>query len=141
MQKNRFEVAGHLAARPETRLLPSGTKVANARLGETYRYTGADKQVHSQTNWHSLTFYAGLADIAAGYNKGDNIFVEGVLQQRKFTPKDGVTRTVYEVVVKSCHRVATPERESGAVSSATNGLSVLLPPTSEMESPDDSWPV
>jgi single-strand DNA-binding protein len=138
MQKNRFEVAGHLAARPEARLLPSGTKVANARLGETYRYTGPDKQVHSQTNWHNLTFYAELADIALGYEKGDNLFVEGTLQQRKFTPKDGVTRTVCEVVVKTCHRIAPQERDAGTARRA-NGTVVI--PEPEPENHGDIWPV
>lgn len=42
MQKNRIELAGYLAAKPELRYLPSGTKVANARLGETYRFKGGD---------------------------------------------------------------------------------------------------
>ncbi len=138
MQKNRFEVAGYLAAKPEARLLPSGVKVANARLGETYRYTGPDKQVHSQTNWHNLTFYAELADIAVGYDKGDNLFVEGTLQQRKFTPKDGVTRTVCEVVVKSCHRIAPQERAAGA---ATNSNCAVVAPEPELESDGDIWPV
>jgi single-strand DNA-binding protein len=139
MQKNRFEVAGYLAAKPEARLLPSGTKVANARLGETYRYTGPDKQVHSQTNWHNLTFYAELADIAVGYAKGDNLFVEGTLQQRKFTPKDGVTRTVCELIVKSCHRIAAQERDAGAASTNSNGA--FVPAEPEMESHGDIWPV
>jgi single-stranded DNA-binding protein len=37
MQMNRVEIAGHLVKRPELRYLPSGTPVANARLGQTYR--------------------------------------------------------------------------------------------------------
>ena len=64
MQMNRIEIAGFLASRPETRYLPSGTKVANARLGESHRYKGADNQAVTQTNWHSLTFYNSLADQA-----------------------------------------------------------------------------
>ena len=42
MQKNRIELAGYLATKPEARFLPSGTKVANARLKESYRFTGSD---------------------------------------------------------------------------------------------------
>lgn len=134
MQKNRFEVAGYLSAKPELRYLPSGTKVANARVGETYRYTGSDNQVHAQTNWHNLTFYAELADIAMTYEKGDNIFVEGLLQQRKFTPKDGVTRTVVEVVVKTCHQIA-PHRNGNAKPTAEATVPAVE------ESQDEVWPV
>src|ERR1700722_17165383 len=89
MQMNRIEIAGFLATRPETRYLPSGTKVANARLGESHRYKGADNQAITQTNWHSLTFYNSLADQALTHDKGTNLFIEGTVQQRKFTPKDG----------------------------------------------------
>src|SRR5580704_16907876 len=103
MQMNRIEIAGFLASRPETRYLPSGTKVANARLGESHRYKGADNQAVTQTNWHSLTFYNSLADQALKYDKGTNLFIEGTVQQRKFTPKDGSERTIHEVIVQSCH--------------------------------------
>src|SRR5438045_3798527 len=94
MQKNKIELAGYLAAKPELRYLPSGTKVSNARLGETYRYRDHAGQSQSHTNWHSLTFYDDLAELAVTYEQGENLFLEGTLQQRKFTPKDGVTSTV-----------------------------------------------
>src|SRR5436309_7848090 len=110
MQKNQIELAGYLAAKPTLRGLPSGTKVGNARMAEGYRYT--DRHTRTQrehTNWHNLVFYGILADIAATYEKGDNVFVEGSIQTRQFTPKDGSTRTVYEVIVKTCH-VVEPSR-------------------------------
>jgi single-strand DNA-binding protein len=106
MQHNRLQVAGYLAAKPELRYLPSGTKVANVRLGESYRFTGKDQRVETHTNWHRLTFYNELAELALSFEKGDNVFAEGSLQQRQFTPADGSKRTVYEVVVKSCHLIA-----------------------------------
>jgi single-strand DNA-binding protein len=55
-----------------------------------------------------LVFYGILAEIAATYEKGDNVCVEGSLQTRQFTPKDGSQRTVYEVIVKGCHIVQPP---------------------------------
>src|SRR4051812_48848851 len=134
MQANRVELAGYLAAKPELRFLPSGTRVANVRLGETYRFSGHDGKPQSHTNWHSLVFYNDLADVAISYEQGENIHVEGSLQQRKFTPGDGVTRTVHEVHVKSCHVIAgtRPERE----------VSVTQVPTGfELAHHDASWPV
>src|SRR5215210_2171965 len=113
MQQNRFQVAGYLAAKPELRYLPSGMKVANARLGETYRYKRKDQQVETHTNWHRLTFYDTLADIALTFDQGDNVFAEGNIQQRQYTPADGSKRTVNEVVVKSCHLIA-PSRSRTA---------------------------
>lgn len=109
MQKNEIQLAGYLATKPTLRILPSGTKVANVRMAEGYRYT--DKQTRTpleHTNWHNLVFYGILAEIAATYEKGDNVCVEGSLQTRQFTPKDGSQRTVYEVIVRTCHLVEPP---------------------------------
>jgi single-strand DNA-binding protein len=105
MQKNRIELAGWLAAKPTTRYLPSGTPVANVRLAEGYRYTDRNDQEQEHTNWHTLVFYGDLVVIAATYEKGDNVFVDGTLQMRQFTPKDGSTRTVYEVIVRTAHQI------------------------------------
>jgi single-strand DNA-binding protein len=137
MQMNRIEIAGHISAKPEIRYLPSGTKVANVRLGESHRYRGPDNQTVTQTNWHSLTFYNALADQAVTYGKGTNLFVEGTLQQRKFTPKDGVERTVHEVIVQSCQIIgdASPAANQGAVVSS----SISGEPDHDDE--PDTWPL
>jgi single-strand DNA-binding protein len=109
MQKNQIELAGYLASKPTLRVLPSATKVANARMAEGYRYTDKQtKTLREHTNWHNLVFYGVLAEIAATYEKGDNVWVEGSLQTRQFTPKDGSQRTVYEIIVKTCHLVEAP---------------------------------
>ena len=115
MQKNQIQLAGYLTAKPEGRFLPSGTKVANTRLKESYRFTGSDGKQQTHANWHSLVFYGEVADIAMSFEKDDNIYVEGSLQQRKFTPADGVTRSIYEVHARSCHKIADSrvERQDG----------------------------
>lgn len=144
MQKNRIELAGYLAAKPEMRYLPSGTKVSNARLGETYRYRDHEGQSQSHTNWHNLTFYGDLAELALAYEQGENIFLEGTLQQRKFTPKDGVTRTVHEVIVRSCHVIALsrflPESDVGT-ETPTDGDESPVIEAAEGGPIDASWPV
>ena len=105
MQKNRIELAGYLGGKATVRYLPSGTPVANVRMAEGYRYTDRNNQTQEHTNWHSLVFYGDLAEIAAMFEKGDNIFVEGTLQTRQFTPKDGSQRTVFEIVARSVHQI------------------------------------
>jgi single-strand DNA-binding protein len=114
MQKNRIEVAGYLAAKPEVRYLPSGTPVANARLGESYTFKDGQGKSQKHTNWHSLSFYGDLSSVAAAFDKGDNLFVEGSIEQRQFAPKnDGVKRTVHEIIVRSCHLIAQPKGLNG----------------------------
>jgi single-strand DNA-binding protein len=136
MQMNRIEVAGYTAAEPEIRYLPSGTKVVNLRLGESHRYTGADKQAITQTNWHNLTFYNALAEQAMNYKKGINLFVEGSVQQRKFTPRDGSERTVHEIVVQSSHVIGS------ATQTQANGAAMpVVEEEAEDEDIDISWPL
>lgn len=108
MQKNRIELAGYLADKPQVRYMPSGTPVANVRMAEGYRYTDRNNQPQEHTNWHNLVFYGDLAEIALTYEKGENVCVEGTLQTRKFTPKDGSARTVYEVIARSVYLIARP---------------------------------
>jgi single-strand DNA-binding protein len=135
MQKNRIELAGYLAAKPTLRFLGSGTKVANARLGETYHFAGRDGKPQSHTNWHSLVFYKEIADVAMTYEQGENIHIEGSLQQRKFTPADGVTRTVHEVHVKACHVIAAARLDREVP--ATSPISA----ETEVSRQECSWPL
>src|SRR3569623_1151488 len=111
MQMNRIELAGYLATKPELRYLPSGTKVANVRLGETYHFAGRDGKHQSHTNWLSLVFYNEIADIAMTYEQGENIYIQGSIQQRKFTPADGASRTVHEIHDRTCHVIAVSRAE------------------------------
>ena len=139
MQHNRIEISGFLSDRPALRYLPSGTKVANARLGETCRFAGADGQLQSHTNWHSLVFYNNIADVAITYERGENIFVVGTVQQRKFTPADGSQRTVHEVLVRSCHRIATSR--ANEEEHVDEQAAVGVASSTGVENDDDTWPV
>jgi single-strand DNA-binding protein len=137
MQKNRIDVAGYLAGKPELRFLPSGAKVANARLGETYRFMSNDGSVQLHTNWHSLVFYDRLADLALTFEQGENVYIEGSMQQREFTPADGSTRTVHEIHVRSCHLIAAARSERDLSLSNDHQAGIL-----EGGREDDAdWPV
>jgi single-strand DNA-binding protein len=146
MQKNRIEVAGYLAAKPEVRFLPSGTPVANARLGESYTFRDGGGKQQKHTNWHSLSFYGDLSSLAAAYDKGDNLFVEGSVEQRQFTPNgDGVKRTVHEIIVRSCHLIAQTPATNGKPAASDSAMPERERPEDEQlqppENTDDPWPV
>jgi single stranded DNA-binding protein len=98
MQENRFQLAGYLAAKPTLRYLPSSMPVANARLGQTYRFSRNDKPAE-HTNWFSLVFYGDLAILAMELEKGTNLYVEGTFDQRPYVGQDKCRRHIYEVSV------------------------------------------
>ena len=98
MQENRFQLAGYLAAKPTLHYLPSSMPVANARLGQTYRFTRKDK-ASEHTNWFSLVFYGDLAILATELEKGTNLYVEGTVNQRPYVGQDEYKGYIYEVSV------------------------------------------
>jgi single-strand DNA-binding protein len=141
MQRNRVEVVGYLAAKPALRYLGSGTPVANVRLGESYSYQGGDGKAQQHTNWHSLSFYGDLSRVAMTFDKGDNIFVEGTIEQRQFTPKDGAQRTVHEVVVRNCHLVAPPRGTILKGTATALPEEPAIPDVPEGAIDHENWPV
>ncbi len=142
MPRNRLEVVGYLASKPSLRYLPSGTPVANVRLGESYRYLGGEGKPQQHTNWHNLSFYGDLSRVAASFEKGDNVFVEGTIEQRQFTPKaDGVQRMVHEVVVRECHLIVAPRGATGKGVAAETPEEPALPDLQNGVMDDDGWPV
>ena len=143
MYLNRVEIAGYLAKKPEVRYLPSGTPVANARLGQTQRYQDGNQQAQEHTNWHNLSFYGDLSKVALTYEKGDNLYVEGSIEQRQFTPKDGVQRTVTDIVVKHCHLIGSPRYGAAATKPAEEAPAVNGHALEHGggAAQDDAWPV
>jgi single-strand DNA-binding protein len=141
-QRNRLEVGGYLAAKPALRYLPSGTPVANVRLGESYRYQDPDGKPQQHTNWHNLSFYGDLSRVAMTFDKGDNIFVEGTIEQRQFTPKGGgVQRVVHEVVVRNCHLIAPPRGTTAKGSTTVGSAEAAVRDLQEGATDHDGWPV
>jgi single-strand DNA-binding protein len=97
MQMNRVVIAGYVSKKPEVRRLPSGTPVANVRVGESVRHAHGSEETRELTNWHSLSFYGKLADVAQALKRGDNVYVDGRIEQRQFIARDGSKpRTVHE---------------------------------------------
>jgi single-strand DNA-binding protein len=81
MQMNRVVVAGFLAKKLERRYLPSGTAVANARVGESSRYQNGNGEIKQYKNWHSLSFCGGPVDVAVALEKSDNLCVAGRIER------------------------------------------------------------
>ena len=96
---NKVILVGRLGKDPEVRYLPDGGAVCNITLAtsETWKdkNTG-DKQ--EKTEWHRVTFYRKLAEIAGEYlKKGREVYVEGRLETRKWTDKEGKQARTTEI--------------------------------------------
>ena len=64
---NKAQIIGRLGNDPETKQTNRGKSVVNARFATNHRYKDREGEQVESTEWHTVTFYAGLADIVAKY--------------------------------------------------------------------------
>ena len=131
MTQNSCTLAGYLGNTPELRYTGNSVPVTNMRLGQSYVYHDAQKKEQRKTNWFTFVAYGPVAEIAKGFQKGDNIVLEGSLETREWEAGDGSKRKVFEVVAKNIGKL---ER-----SGDRNGTPVEADLKEEHH--DASWPI
>ncbi len=95
---NKVILVGNLGKDPEVRHLESGIAVANFSLATTETYKNKNGERVSQTEWHSIVLWRGLAEVAEKYlKKGHSIYIEGKLKTRSWDDKDGNKRYTTEI--------------------------------------------
>lgn len=100
MSLNKVILIGRLGRDPETRYMPNGEAVCNFSIATSESWNDRNTgQKVERTEWHNITLYRRLAEIAGQYlRKGSQIYLEGKIQSRKYVGKDGVERTAYEII-------------------------------------------
>lgn len=100
---NKVIIVGNLGRDPEIRYMPSGDAIANIAVATSYRSkdrnTGEQKEL---TEWHRISFFGRLAEIVGQYlKKGSSVYVEGRLQTRKYTDKDGIEKYATDIIAEN----------------------------------------
>ena len=96
---NKVILIGRLGRDPECRYLPNGDAVCNFSVATSESWKDQSGQKKERTEWHAITIYRKLAEIAAKYlQKGSQVYIEGRIQSRKYTGKDGIERTAFEII-------------------------------------------
>ena len=82
---NKVILVGHLGQDPEVRYMPSGSAVTNFSVATTDSWTDKQSgQKQERTEWHRVSMFNKLAEIAGEYlKKGSQVYIEGRLQTRK----------------------------------------------------------
>jgi single-strand DNA-binding protein len=97
---NKVILVGNIGQDPEVRYMPNGNAVANLSLATSESWKDQSGQMQERTEWHRLTMYRRLAEIAGEYlRKGSQIYVEGKLQTRKWQDQSGQDRYTTEIIV------------------------------------------
>ena len=96
---NKVMVIGHLGKDPEMRYTPSGRPVTTFSMAVSRSWNTADGERRSETEWFNIVSWGNLAEICKQYlHKGQQVYIEGRLQTRRWEDKEGQKRTNVEVV-------------------------------------------
>src|SRR3989339_1995767 len=108
---NRVFLVGNLARDPELRYTPAGVAVARFAIAVNRPKKGGD----SEADFISVVAWRRLAEICGEYlKKGKPVAVEGHLEVRAFTGKDGTPRTMVEVVMDNMQMLGSKKKEEGS---------------------------
>jgi single-strand DNA-binding protein len=96
---NRVMLIGNLGKDPDVQYLEGNIGVAKFPLATTETYKDRSGKLVSQTEWHTVVLWRGLADLAGKYlHKGSLIYIEGRLRTRSWEDKEGNKKFATEVV-------------------------------------------
>jgi single-strand DNA-binding protein len=97
---NKVILVGNAGRDAEIRYLPSGQAVANVSIATTSRRKNRNTgEVIEDTQWHRVTFYERLAEIAGEYiKKGKPVYIEGRIKYGKYTDQSGVEKNTVDIV-------------------------------------------
>lgn len=107
---NKVILVGNLGRDPEIRYTQGGTPVANFTMATTERWSDPSGEKKERTEWHRIVVWGKQAEIASEYlRKGRQVYVEGSLQTREWTDRDGNKRTTTEVRAQRLQLLGRPD--------------------------------
>ena len=116
MSLNKVILIGNLGRDPEVRYMPNGEAVCNFSIATSETWNDRQSgQRQERTEWHNITMYRRLAEIAGQYlKKGSQVYIEGRIQSRKYTGKDGIERTAYDIVANEMKMLGSRNASGGS---------------------------
>lgn len=96
---NKVILLGNLGRDPETRYTTGGDAVTNLSIATSEQWKDKNGEKQERTEWHRVVLFGRQAEVAGEYlKKGRSVYIEGRLQTRKYTDKDGVEKYSTEIV-------------------------------------------
>ncbi len=96
---NKVMIIGHLGRDPEMRYTPVGKPVTTFTVAVSRSWNSANGEKHSETEWFNIVVWGSLAEICKQYLvKGQQVYIEGRLQTRKWDDKEGGKHVSVEIV-------------------------------------------
>lgn len=132
MSVNKVILVGNVGIDPEIRYLEGGTAVASLRLATSETYKNKSGERITQTEWHNIVLWRGLAEITEKYvKKGMQLYIEGRLRTRSWDDKEGNKRYTTEVVADAMKMLSRKEDDNTQSAGKQQGN------VPDVEEPDD----
>ena len=111
---NKVILVGNLGRDPETRYMPDGGAITNISIATTSTWKDKSGEKQEATEWHRISFFGKLAEIAGEYlKKGSQVYVEGKLRTRKWQDKDGQDKYTTEVIADAMQMLGSRQGMGG----------------------------
>ena len=116
---NKVILVGNVGKDPEVKHLDKGVSVAHFSLATSETYRNKENQKITNTEWHNIVVWRGLAEVAEKYvKKGTPLYIEGKIRTRSWDDKDGNKRYTTEIVADTMQLLG--QRQGGDDHSAAN---------------------
>jgi single-strand DNA-binding protein len=148
---NRVILVGNLGNDPETKYTQGGMAVTRISLATSSERKDKDGNKIEKTEWHRVTFFGKLGEIAGEYlKKGSQVYVEGSIKYDKYTGSDGVEKYTTDIIADSMQMLggrgdsaggergpSRPARSEGCSFNAGGSRSPMAQPPADDFSDDD----
>jgi single-strand DNA-binding protein len=119
---NKVILLGNLGRDPETRYTTGGDAVTNLRIATSEQWKDKSGEKQERTEWHTVVLFGRQAEIAGEYlKKGRSVYIEGRLQTRKYTDKEGVEKYSTEIVADRMQLIGSARDAGGGGGEAEFG--------------------
>ena len=134
---NKVQIIGHLGREPEMRYTPSGRPVTTFTVAVSRSWNTVDGERHNETEWFNVVAWGNLAEICKQYlTKGQQVYIEGRLQTRRWDDKEGVKHTSVEVVANEMMMLGERRDHNNQSQQPSDAVS----DDSEMTANEDEFP-
>jgi single-strand DNA-binding protein len=131
---NKITLIGNLGRDPEMNYTPNGVAVTKFSLAVNRVTRSSTGEKEKETDWFNIVAWRQLAEICNNYlHKGDKVYIDGRLQQRKYTDKNGVERTAIDVIASDMEMLSPKPAQSGSSSDFLAGHADDSDPLGDLE--------
>lgn len=139
MSLNSVTLIGHLGKDPESRQTKGGTSIVNFSMATTRKAKGPDGQWADETEWHRCTCFGHTADFVEKYlKKGRLVCAQGRIKSSKYTDKNGVERTSYDIICDTVQALGRGDDSGQSRPTTGNTRTQSNTQTRTQSAPDDS---